>query len=329
MSREPFFALLLPLIGTMSLIGCADERSPREQVEILEIAAADGGEAPVNQFGFMEAMEQGPVLFESGGDAARDAAASAAADVAMTTGDASEPPADAQIAYTYSWGFAVDAGDLPILQERHRSLCLSLGENCRILSLSQSGNGDYAYGRVRMQVAAERAEEFGQALTLAGEELDAEQVSFAISGEDLTDDIIDTEAHLAARRLLRDRLMDVLRSRQGSVGDLVAAERGVAEVNEEIDAATSRLENMRNRITYSNITIEYDPEMGQYNVGFWAPIAYAFGAVGSTLGVVIAGLIYLAVALVPISLFALGLRWLWRRARRWRNRRTNDAAEAA
>ncbi len=176
-----------------------------------------------------------------------------------------------------------------------------------------------------MQVAADRVEEFGQALNTATEGVDAEQISFGISGEDLTDDIIDTEARLAARQLLRDRLMEVLRTRQGSVGDLVEAERGVAEVNEEIDAASSRLENMRNRVAYSDVSIEYDPDMGQYTVGFWAPIAYAFGAIGSTLGVVIAALIYIAVALVPISAFILGLRWLWRR---WRGRGKNKAEAA-
>lgn len=305
--------------ASLALAGCAEEKSPREQVDNLEYAAGDA--APAAEFGFYEAMETGPTIYGSGNEAARRAAAV----VESGTSNASSDNAvtDTQIAYAYSWGFQVEANDLPTLQERHRALCQSLGDACRTLSLSQSGNDDYAYGRMEMQVAADRVEEFGQALNTATDGVDAEQISFGISGEDLTDDIIDTEARLAARRLLRDRLMEVLRTRQGSVGDLVEAERGVAEVNEEIDAATSRLENMRNRVAFSEVSIEYDPEMGQYTVGFWAPIAYAFGAIGSTLGVVIASLIYISVALIPISAFLFGLRWLWRR---WRGREISKSA---
>ncbi len=267
------------------------------------------------------------MVYGSGSEAARRAASSAEADANLASRENTAP--DTQIAYAYSWGFQVSAEDLPTLQERHRALCQSLGDDCRTITLSQSGNGEYAYGRMHMQVAAEQMDAFGEALTAATDDVDAEQISFGISGEDLTDDIIDTEARLAGRRLLRDRLMEVLRTRQGTVGDLVAAERGVAEVNEEIDAAASRLENMRGRVAYSSVTIEYDPEMGQYTVGFWAPIAYAFGAIGSTLGVVIAGLIYLAVALVPITIFLLGLRWLWRRWRARSTRKEEPATEAA
>lgn len=235
---------------------------------------------------------------------------------ANNTGADSVPPEAAaarQIAYSYSWGFRVDAESLPVLQQRHRALCEGMGIDCRILSLSQSGDNEYAYGSVRMQVIASRASAFGDELAASTEGVDAEQVSFAISGEDLIDNITDTEARLAGRRLLRDRLMEVLRTRQGSVADLVAAERGVAEVNEEIDAATARLATMRNSVAYSAVAIEYDLMLGQYQMGFTRPIGAALESAGSTLGVVVAALIYLVVALVPIGLFVLGLMWLWRR----------------
>lgn len=304
------------VLTSIALIGCQGEQStPEGDVERMEADMAAPGEAPATEFGFMEAMETGPVIFGSGADSARDAARAVQTSASQGARAESEnAPPDAQIAYAYSWGFRVAAEDLSPLQQRHQALCQSMATDCRILSLSHSGNGEYGYGRMELQVAAAQVETFGEQLNSAGDELDAEQISFAISGEDLTDSIIDNEARLAARMVLRDRLMEVLRNRQGSVGDLVEAERGVAEVNEEIDATRSRLENLRNRVAFSSVSIEYDPGMGQYTVGFWAPISYAFGAVGSTLGVVIAGLIYVAVALVPISLFFFGLRWLWIRS---------------
>lgn len=272
-------------------------------------------------------MEHGPSFSLTLGDGAESAASMAEGNARADAREARETaPPDAQIAYAYSWGFRVASDDLPELQQRHQALCRSMGENCRILSLSQSGNGDHGYGCMQLQVAAGEVESFGEQVGSVGEELDVEQISFAISGEDLTDNIIDNEARLAARLVLRDRLMEVLRNRQGSVGDLVEAERGVAEVNEEIDATRSRLESLRNRVAYSAVSIEYDPYMGEYSTGFWSPISTAISAIGSTLGVVVAALIYIGVALVPITAFLLGLRWLWRKS--GLRLRRKDAVEA-
>ncbi len=110
--------------------------------------------------------------------------------------------------------------------------------------------------------------------------------------------------------MLRDRLMEVLRTRQGSVADLVAAERGVADVNEEIDAATARLATMRGSVAFSAVEIEYGPQLGQYRPGFARPIGDAISNAGTTLGVVIGAIIYLIVALAPIILTLLALRWV-------------------
>ncbi|MEO5708043.1 MAG: DUF4349 domain-containing protein [Alteraurantiacibacter sp.] len=325
------------LAGAVLLLaaGCSDREQSVEQIEAYAIADVD--EAPQNEFGFAEALEQ-DTLLPSTGPSARMAADMAASGARNNAEAPSSVPSDApvvrQIAYSYNWGFRVDAGGLPVLQQRHRALCEAMGEDCRILSLSQSGESDNAYGRVRLQVIARRATEFGEQLAASTEGVDAEQVSFAIEGEDLTDQITDTQAHLAGRRLLRDRLMEVLRSRQGSVADLVAAERGVAEVNEEIDAATARLATMRNSVAYSAVEIEYDPMLGQYRAGFARPIGEAISNAGTTLGVVIAAIIYLLVALLPIILLVLTLRWVLHRfglrLRFWRKQPAKSAvAETA
>ena len=124
--------------------------------------------------------------------------------------------------------------------------------------------------------------------------------------------------------------MEILRTRQGTVGDLVEAERGVAEVNEEIDAAASRLENLRGRVAFSQVAIEYDPQLGVTRLGFSRPIREAIESIGSTLGVTIAVLIYTLTALVPVTITILGLRWLWRKSglKLWRRRSKPEAGPA-
>ncbi|WP_241657263.1 DUF4349 domain-containing protein [Aurantiacibacter suaedae] len=255
----------------------------------------------------------------------------------LTTVDVAEPPADGdmaggeipvsipQIAYVYEYGFRVAASDMAPLQERQIALCESMGpQQCRVLEMRSSGDeGDYAYGSLNLAVAAEKARAFGSQLAATAGEAGGEQVSTAITGEDLSKQIVDTEARLRARTALRDRLMEVLETRRGTVAELVEAERGVAQVNEEIDQARSWLAEMRGRVDFSRVNVQYQsgaPSGG----GFVEPIRQAFGSVGSVLGTVIAALIMLATAAVPVALVLwLGLLG-WRR---WRPTKAPGAAD--
>lgn len=304
----------------LCLAGCGnDERAAEERLSLPEEDFVEASEAaPENEFGFREEMEQGPSPFGATGQGVEMAAAQAqsAASGGDTAAESRQEPADsAQIAYSYSYGYRVDADQIVELQQRHAALCERMGtRRCRVLSLSRAATDGDGYGGLQLRVAANEARAFGTALDDAAEGLDAEQVSFGLDGEDLTETIIDTEAHLGSRRVLRERLMEVLRTRQGSVADLVAAERAVAEVNEEIDAAASRLAELRNRVRMSAVSIEYGPNIAVSSLGFARPISTALSSVGSTLGVTIAAIIYVAVALIPIVAFLLLLRWLWRRS---------------
>lgn len=248
---------------------------------------------------------------------------------APSDGEQEPGPNAPQIAYSYDYGFRVDANDLPVLQQRHVELCASMEENCRILNQSSRNDEDLAFGNLSLKVAAAYADTFNDQLASSTDGVDAQQVSYSVRGDDLTDNIIDTEARLEGRRVLRDRLMDVLRNRQGSVADLVEAERGVAQVNEEIDSAASRLANLRGRVAFSSVDIRYNPDLGNSGIGMVRPIQEAFSAIGTTLGVTIAALIYILTALVPITITFLGLRWLWRKSglRLWRRKKA--AAQAA
>jgi hypothetical protein len=310
-------ALLLAACGSDS--GTSDYAAASEAAA-GDAAAARGDAAPESEFGFMEAMEQGSYF---GGGGAEEAAEQAARSVhTLELGEADGAPAvpvqaadTAQIAYSYSYGFRVAADRIEQVQQSHAALCEKMGPNrCRVLTLSRAGSDSDGFGHLRLQVAAADARSFGTALSKAAEEAGGEQASFALDGEDLTETIIDTEAHLASRRVLRDRLMEVLRTRQGSVGDLVQAERAVADVNEEIDSAASRLAELRNRVRMSAVAIEYGPYIAESSIGFARPIANALTSVGTTLGVTVAAIVYIAVALIPIIPFILLLRWLWRRS---------------
>lgn len=228
------------------------------------------------------------------------------------------PAAAPKIAYVYSYGFRVPREEIAPLQERHADMCENLGPlTCQVRSLEQNGAEDeYGYGQLELSVAADRARDFGRDLAQAVESEGGSQISSSIGGEDLSKQIVDTEARLRSREVLRDRLMEVLRTRKGSVQELVEAERGVAQVNEEIDQARSWLQEMRGRVAYSRITVTYQSE-GAGPGGFVEPIRRAVSSIGPVAGNVIGGLILLLTILLPLGVIGYGLwrlfRWLRRR----------------
>lgn len=222
-----------------------------------------------------------------------------------------------RIAYVYEYGYRLAAERIPEVQRRQADLCERLGPGqCQILDMRQSGaEGNYASGSLSLAVAAPRARAFGAELGRVAGSAGGAQVSGSIAGEDLSKQMVDTEARLRARTVLRDRLMEVLATRKGTVAELVEAERGVAQVNEEIDQARSWLTEMQNRVNFSRVNLTYEagsPVSG----GFLAPIRGALGSVGTVLGTIIAMLIMVAAVAVPLGLVGLAIRWAVLRFRR-------------
>jgi hypothetical protein len=238
--------------------------------------------------------------------------------------DIGRPP---QIAYVYNYGFRMPANAIASLQMQHADMCEAKGPDvCRIISLEHSGpEGEFVKGTLQLAVATGQARQFGRELTDAVSKAEGEQVSTTISGEDLAKNIVDTEAHLRARTVLRDRLMEVLRTRKGSVRELMDAEREVAGINREIDQATSALADMRGRAAFSRMNLSYEsgsPSAG----GFMDPIRAAAGDVGSTLGWFIAMLISLLTIVGPLVLIGLLIRFGWKRIRPLMPKRSDEAA---
>tara|TARA_R110002033_G_scaffold46067_2_gene90353 strand:- start:471 stop:1385 length:915 start_codon:yes stop_codon:yes gene_type:complete len=229
---------------------------------------------------------------------------------ANSTGEAGDIPVSVpQIAYSYQYGFRLPASEIAKTQRAHVELCEKRGpEICRVLNMDNSGGeGDYATGMLNIEVAAPQARAFGQQLAKAVDRNGGSQIATSISGEDLSKQIVDTEARLRSRSLLSQRLTELLRTKKGSVAELVEAERAVTQVNEEIDQARGWLKEMRGRVAFSKIVINYQsaaPGSG----GFSRPIRKAFAGIASTLGSSIgAAITFLAVSLPWILLLWIGI----------------------
>ncbi|GAA0488487.1 hypothetical protein GCM10009096_34300 [Parasphingorhabdus litoris] len=305
--RTSFFCV----VALCALTACSDGSEYSAEYEAADYVSADSDKAaaPENQFGFFEARAR------SASEIARD---NAKAEVQSSSNTASEAPDDTansndipvskpQIAYSYEFGYRVSAGEISKVQKQHASYCEEQGPSiCRVINLRRSGDeANYAYAMLHLEVAAPKAKGFGTGLTDIVEEAGGYEASTAIEGEDLSKQIVDTEARLRSRELLSERLTELLRTRSGSVQELVRAERAVTEVNEEIDKARSWLAEMRGRITFSKVIVNYEsnaPGAGS----FTAPIRSAWNNISSMLGSSIGALITILTVTLPwIVLLAL------------------------
>ena len=267
----------------------------------------------------MSVQEAAPAVPAKDGADAANAEPLTVDDAAKATQAGEQAPRAPQIAYTYTYGFRITGEAIAPLQRRHADLCERKGPQvCRIIAMSNSGGeGDYGSGTLELDVAADKARAFTGELESIAKDANGKPVSAAIAGEDLSKQIVDTQARLRARILLRDRLMEILQTRKGSVAELVEAERGVAQVNEEIDQAQSWLAEKRGQVDFSRVTVNYSsaaPGAG----GFMSPIRSALGSLGAILGAVIAGLIVVLTALIPIAALLVAILWAVRRIRRFR-----------
>lgn len=314
--------LALSVVIGVGVIGAGLMEAQRRTSEpATDGVTSENLEAPESKFGFMEAQSSSilPALRtepeEPAPPPARERAMSVdIADPQLATASAEIPVGLPQIAYVFTYGYRIAGTQIPMLQQRHADLCESKGPLvCRIIAMDQATrDGAYVGGTLQLAVASAEARGFGKQLATIAEGADGKQIAAAISGEDLSKRIVDTEARLRARVVLRDRLMEVLASRRGTVTELVEAERGVAQVNEEIDQARSWLSEMKGRVAFSRLDITYESGVAPTN-GFLDPVRAAIGSLGSIFGVILATLIVLAAILGPLLAGVFGVRHIARR----------------
>lgn len=222
-----------------------------------------------------------------------------------------------QLAYEYGLSYRLGSAEITKLMRSHASLCEQQGPNtCRIVGMDMSGDveQDSIHGTLQLAVAANRARSVTAKLDEAASRSDAKQAGATITSEDVSKLIVDTQARIRAREELRDRLMEVLKTRKGSIKELVEAERSVAAVNEELDQAKSWLAETQGRVAYSKVSIDYAPATAATS-DFTAPIANAVGSLGSILGGLVAVLIVLLAIGLPIGAIIAGVMWVRRRVR--------------
>ena len=81
-------------------------------------------------------------------------------------------------------------------------------------------------------------------------------VDEAQSGEDVTEQVVDVTARLANARNTEKRLTDLLQKRTGDLADVLAAEREIARVREEIERLDAQRQALGRRVSYATLNLE-------------------------------------------------------------------------
>jgi len=224
------------------------------------------------------------------------------------------------LAYTYALGLEIPSQRLSAVMDRHVQACQAAGPRlCQLINSNRSGDPDsYMEGYVSIRGEPNWLNNFKGGMAQEADEAGGRIISENTTSEDLTRQIVDTEARLRAQTALRDRLQELLRSRPGRLADLLEVERELARVQGEIDAVQSALAVMRTRVSMSELTLTYRSSPRAAGSDTLEPLRQAFA---NFLGIIVAGfaaIITIIAALIPFAIVLIPLGWF---LLRWRKNR--------
>jgi hypothetical protein len=77
-----------------------------------------------------------------------------------------------------------------------------------------------------------------------------------IRTEDVAKQFVDLESRLKTKREVQERYKEILRTRTGKIEELLSAEKQIGELQEEIEAAVSKINFLKDQVAYSTINLE-------------------------------------------------------------------------
>jgi len=223
-----------------------------------------------------------------------------------------------QLAYRYRLSYRLQGDAIARAQDSHVALCRDLGPaRCQLVAMERSAKDDsFPVASLKLRVATAIAPAFatrlGEAVTSAG----GRALDTNVAADDVSKEIVDTQARIRQRELLVQRMTEILRSRSGKLAELVETERSVAQAQEELDQAKAWLAELQGRVALSDFDIHY--EAASVTRTQSAAGSFADSASGS-LAVFVNGMTLLANALIfvaPWALLILGGFWAFRAVRR-------------
>ncbi|HSL72716.1 MAG TPA: DUF4349 domain-containing protein [Longimicrobiales bacterium] len=116
--------------------------------------------------------------------------------------------------------------------------------------VTTTGREEYRQATLELKVPAGRFDDALSSLEPLGQ-----VEAIEISAEDVGEEYVDVNARIANARRLEERLLGILATRTGKLEDVLAVERELARVREEIERMEARLRYLDSRIAFSTLSV--------------------------------------------------------------------------
>lgn len=202
---------------------------------------------------------------------------------------------------------SVEVDNVDEAANKVRALAASLGGHVAN-SQFEGGEHNVRSATLELKIPAARYDEAVTRLTTIG---DVESVNS--TSEDVGEEFVDVTARVENARRLEQRLIQLLENRTARLADVLAVERELARVREEIERAEGRLRYLRTRAAMSTLTVlvhEDEPILGRAGGN---PIGVAFEAAWRNFVLFVAGLIAAMGVIIPVAAIAGVGYVLWRK----------------
>ncbi|MEO7040270.1 MAG: DUF4349 domain-containing protein [Gemmatimonadaceae bacterium] len=147
--------------------------------------------------------------------------------------------------------------------------------------------------------------------------------SVSVSAEDVGEEFVDVAARAENGHKLEQRLIDILGTRTGKLSDVLAVERELARVREDIERQEGRMRYLRTRAAMSTLSVTVHEKAAVVaGTGSGGVLAEAFRQAWRNFIAFIAGAIAAMGTLLPLGAIVAVIAWLVWRARRARGATT-------
>jgi hypothetical protein len=141
--------------------------------------------------------------------------------------------------------------------------------------------------------------------------------SVNVSAEDVGEEFVDVAARAENGRKLEQRLIDILGTRTGKLSDVLAVERELARVREEIERQEGRMRFLRTRAAMSTLAVTVHEKLPVVaGTGSWGVLGEAFRQSWRNFIAFTASVIAAMGTLLPLGVIVAALGWIGWRARR-------------
>jgi hypothetical protein len=78
-----------------------------------------------------------------------------------------------------------------------------------------------------------------------------------VKTDDVAKEFVDLESRLKTKREVEERYTAILRNKAGTIQEILNAEEQIGQLHEEIEATISRINYLREQVSYSTINLEF------------------------------------------------------------------------